>query len=332
MAPTDWRTADFDYHLPPDLIASRPPERRDAARMMVVERATGAISHRRFVEFPGFLRPGDEVVLNDTRVVKARFHSDDGAIEFLRLESLDGGRWRCLVKPGKKMRPGRTVRIGESTGTVTAVDETDGSRVIAWDTPPDEARHGHLALPHYMRRGDDAADEERYQTTFASAGRAGAIAAPTAGLHFTPELLATLPHCFLTLHVGVGTFRPVKAEKIVDHVMHRENYELGPETAARLQAATRVVAVGTTVARVLEHIARTRGPIVADRGATGIFIYPPFAFRAVGALLTNFHLPQSTLLMLVSAFAGRDLMLEAYREAVREKYRFFSYGDCMLIL
>jgi S-adenosylmethionine:tRNA ribosyltransferase-isomerase len=183
-----------------------------------------------------------------------------------------------------------------------------------------------------MGRTDDAADEERYQTAFARPDRAGAIAAPTAGLHFTPELLATIPHCFLTLHVGVGTFRPVKAERVADHVMHSEEYELAEESAVRMRSARRLVAVGTTVTRVLEHIAHTRGEIVAARGSTDIFIYPPFEFRAVGALLTNFHLPQSTLLMLVSAFAGRERILEAYAEAVRERYRFFSYGDCMLIL
>jgi S-adenosylmethionine:tRNA ribosyltransferase-isomerase len=332
MNPNDWRTTDFDYALPPELIASRPPERRDAARMLVVDRAAGTVSHRQFVDFPEFLRPGDEVVLNDTRVVKARFFDVDSGIELLRLAILPDGGWQCLVKPGRKMRVGRTLRIGASTGTVAAIDEADGSRLIAWDTPPDEATHGHLALPHYMGRDDEAADEERYQTTFARADKAGAIAAPTAGLHFTPELLATIPHCFLTLEVGVGTFRPVKAERVADHVMHSENYELGAETAARLQAATRLVAVGTTVTRVLEHIASSHGRIVADRGATDIFIYPPFEFRAVGALLTNFHLPQSTLLMLVSAFAGRDLILHAYEEAVRERYRFFSYGDCMLIV
>lgn len=332
MIPNDWRTSDFDYDLPPALIASRPPERRDAARMMVVDRAAGSISHRRFVEFPEFLRPGDEVVLNDTRVVKARFFSEDGRIELLRLEVVPDGRWRCLVRPGRKMRVGHTVRVGGSTGTVTGLDEADGARLIAWDTPPEESIHGHLALPQYMGREDDATDEDRYQTAFARADRAGAIAAPTAGLHFTPELLARLPHCFLTLHVGVGTFRPVKVERIADHVMHLEHYDLGSETAARLQGAGRIVAVGTTVTRVLEHVARTHGRIVADRGATDIFIHPPFEFRAVGALLTNFHLPKSTLLMLVSAFAGRELILQAYDEAVREKYRFFSYGDCMLIV
>jgi S-adenosylmethionine:tRNA ribosyltransferase-isomerase len=331
MLQTDWHTSDFDYELPPGLIASRPPERRDAARMMVVDRTRGVISHRMFVDFPEYIRPGDEVVFNDTRVVRARFFSNDGAIELLRLEVEEGGGWRCLVKPGKKMRLGHTVAVGSSTGVVTAIHESDGARTVVWDEPPDERQHGHLALPHYLGRDEEVADEERYQTIFARPDRAGAIAAPTAGLHFTPELIATLPHSFVTLHVGVGTFRPVKAGRISDHLMHEESYELSQATVDRLVAAQRLVAVGTTVTRVLEHVAASRGQLVAERGATRIFIHPPYEFQAVGALLTNFHLPQSTLLMLVSALAGRDLMLEAYREAVRAEYRFFSYGDCMLI-
>jgi len=332
MTLSEWRTADFDYDLPPELIASRPPARRDAARMLVVDRSTGTLRHHLFVDFPDFLRPGDEVVLNDTWVVKVWFFSRDGTIELLRLGVETDGTWRCLVKPGRKLRPGRTVQVGPSTGTVTAVDDADGARLIAWDHPPDDAHHGHLALPHYLGRPDEPSDEDRYQTTFARHDRAGAIAAPTAGLHFTPEMLAAIPHCFVTLHVGIGTFRPVAAERVADHVMHREAYELTEPTATRLRAAQRRLAVGTTVTRVLEHIARSHGVLTADRGATDIFIYPPFPFRAVDALLTNFHLPRSTLLMLVSAFAGRDLILSAYAEAVRARYRFFSYGDCMLIL
>lgn len=332
MPETSWRTADFDYELPPELIASRPPEKRDAARMLVVNRRTGEITHRHFVDFPEYVHEGDLVVLNDTRVVKARFFSDDGRIELLRLEVTSQGWWRCLVKPGKKMRVGATVRIGGHIGTVRTIEEADGARLISWDTEPEESTHGHLALPHYMERDDDASDDDRYQTTFANAERAGAIAAPTAGLHFTPELLDTLPHTFLTLHVGIGTFRPVKAEHISEHIMHRERYAISAATATQLQSAKRVVAVGTTVTRVLEHVAREHGQILPDQGETGIFIYPPYEFRVVGSLLTNFHLPQSTLLMLVSAFAGRDLILRAYAEAVRERYRFFSYGDCMLLV
>jgi S-adenosylmethionine:tRNA ribosyltransferase-isomerase len=219
--------------------------------------------------------------------------------------------------------------IGEAVGTVLEVLD-NGDRVLEFDRPVDEERHGHLALPPYMDRQDEAADRERYQTVYAQS--AGAIAAPTAGLHFTPEILAQLPHAFVTLHVGVGTFQPVKAERITDHVMHRERYEIPGATAEAITSARRVIAVGTTSMRTLEASAREHGRAVAGAGSTDIFIYPGFEFRVCGALLTNFHLPKSTLLMLVSAFAGRELIREAYAEAVRERYRFFSYGDCMLIL
>ncbi len=332
MPDTDLRTADFDYELPEELIAARPLDRRDGSRLMIVDRARGSIQHARFSDFPGQLREGDLVVLNDTRVVKARFFSDDGRIELLRLDYVAPGVWRSLVKPGKKMRPGDTVVVGGAVGTVVSVYEDDGSREIRWDREPDESAHGHLALPHYMNREDEAEDIERYQTVFANPEKSGAIAAPTAGLHFTPELLATLPHAFLTLHVGVGTFRPVKADFIRDHTMHSERYEIGVETAEKIRAARRVVAVGTTVTRVLEHSMRVHGAVVPHSGETDIFLHPGVKFGAVGALLTNFHLPKSTLLMLVSAFAGSDLTREAYRQAVAEKYRFFSYGDCMLIV
>ncbi len=332
MSGPDLLTADFDYDLPPELIAAHPPERRDAARMMVVDRAAGTVSHRQFTDFPAFLRESDLVVLNDTKVVRARFFSDDGRVELLRLDRTGDGLWRCLVKPGKRMRPGAEVTVGGRRGVVEAVLEPDGSRLVRWDAEPDDAVHGHLALPHYLGRADEAADDERYQTVFADPAKAGAIAAPTAGLHFTPELLATLPHAFVTLHVGVGTFKPVQAEKIADHVMHSERYEISPATAGRIAAARRVVAVGTTATRTLEHVAATHGKVVPGSGETAIFLRPGVDFRAVGALLTNFHLPKSTLLMLVSAFAGRELTRQAYAEAVAERYRFFSYGDCMLIV
>ncbi len=328
----DWRTDDFDYALPPELIADRPPERRDGARMMVIDRAAGTIEHRRFTDFPDYLSRGDLVVLNDTKVVRARFFSDDGKIELLRLERTAPGVWRCLVKPGRKMRIGQSVRVGGASGAVTGILD-DGSRLIAWDREPDEAAFGHLALPHYLGRPDDAADVARYQTVFAAEEKAGAIAAPTAGLHFTPELLATVPHAFVTLHVGVGTFQPVRAERIAEHTMHIERYDVSPATAEAVAAAPRVVSVGSTVTRVLEHVAAANGGrVVPGAGETGIFIAPGYRFQCVGALLTNFHLPKSTLLMLVSAFAGYDLVREAYAAAVAEKYRFFSYGDCMFIL
>lgn len=323
-------TSDFDYHLPPELIASEPLPDRAASRMLVVNREAGTLEHRSFADLPQYVRPGDLWVMNNTRVVPARYFSNDGSREVLRLEPLTATRWRCMVKPGKKFRLGHTVQIGDATGTVEDILE-NGERILQWDREVDEATHGHLALPHYMGRDDQPADRERYQTVFAQA--AGAIAAPTAGLHFTPEILEKLPHAFVTLHVGVGTFQPVKADKLEEHVMHSENYVVSAETATAVQAAKRVVAVGTTAMRTLETVARDHdGQVVAQSGSTDIFIYPGYPFRAVGAMLTNFHLPKSTLIMLVSAFAGKELILRAYEEAIRERYRFFSYGDCMLIL
>jgi len=325
-------TSDFDYHLPPELIASEPLADRSASRMMVVHRAAGKIEHRQFREIAAFIEPGDLLVLNDTRVVPARFFTAAGH-EILRLKALSPTRWQCMVRPGKKFRPGHTCRIGDATGRVVEILAENGDRIIEWDPPVDEQAHGHLALPHYMGREDRAEDRERYQTVYSARDKEGSIAAPTAGLHFTPEILDSLPHAFVTLHVGAGTFQPVKAEKVTDHVMHHEEYEVSAETAARVQAAKRVICVGTTSMRTLESVAAAHeGNIVAAHGSTGIFIYPGFQFRAAGGLLTNFHLPKSTLMMLVSAFAGRELIFEAYQEAIRERYRFFSYGDCMLIV
>jgi len=323
-------TSDFDYHLPPELIASEPLPDRAASRMLVVNREMGTLEHRQFADLPTYVRAGDLFVMNNTRVVPARYFSNDGSREVLRLEPLTATRWRCMVKPGKRFRLGNTVQIGEATGTVEGILE-NGERIIQWDQEVDEAAHGHLALPHYMGRDDQPADRERYQTVFAQS--AGAIAAPTAGLHFTQEILEKLPHAFVTLHVGVGTFQPVKVEKLEEHVMHRERYEVTAETASAIQEARRVVAVGTTAMRTLESVALEHGgQVVAQSGSTDIFIYPGYQFQAVGAMLTNFHLPKSTLIMLVSAFAGKDLIMQAYEEAIRERYRFFSYGDCMLIL
>jgi S-adenosylmethionine:tRNA ribosyltransferase-isomerase len=319
-------TKDFDFHLPEELIAARPLAERAASRMLVVHKDRGEIEHRMFRDFPDYLRPDDLLVLNDTKVIPARLFSDDGRTELLCLDRLSPLEWRCLVRPGKRMKPGRSVSVGGITGTVTEVFE-NGDRLIRWDAPVDLEKHGHLALPHYMGRDDEPADRDRYQTVFARAE--GAIAAPTAGLHFTPELLEKIPHAFLTLHVGVGTFRPVSAEVVADHIMHSERYVVTAETAEKVNAAGRVVAVGTTVTRVLESIGR---PVREQCGETDIFIHPPHPFCVVGGLLTNFHLPQSTLIMLVSAFAGQELVMEAYRKAVEERYRFFSYGDCMLLV
>ena len=322
------RTTDFHYNLPQELIASRPLEDRSGSRMMLVNRATGEISHHHFREVKNLLPPDHLLVLNDTKVIPARLFSNDGTIELVRTNASDPHHWWCLVRPGKKMKPGRTVEVGKSTGTVVQTNEK-GERLIEWDTPPDLEKHGHLALPHYMEREADTSDRDRYQTVYAR--EEGAIAAPTAGLHFTPEILATLDHAFLTLHVGVGTFRPVKAEDPRDHDMHSEHYSLSAATAAKIKASPKVAAVGTTVTRVLEHLARDR-EIAECHGETDIFIYPPYQFKAVDALLTNFHLPCSTLMMLVSAIASRELILEAYAKAVEERYRFYSYGDCMFIL
>ena len=330
------RTDDFNFHLPPELIARHPLPDRLASRMLVIDRGTGTITHRQFTELPTFLRPDDRLVLNDTRVVPARFFSNDGRLELLRLGTPDPLHWLCLIKPGKRMKRGRTIAIGNSTGTVIEIDP-DGNRLIAWDREVDEDTHGRLALPPYIDRQQEEADRDRYQTVFAR--EAGAIAAPTAGLHFTPERLAALPHCFLTLHVGLGTFRPVSVERVEDHRMHGESYHLGAGAAAEINAARRVVAVGTTVTRVLEHLGRQQADakpgkpnLEAATGTTDIFLYPPCQFHLIDVLLTNFHLPKSTLLMLVSAFANRELILQAYEEAVHERYRFYSYGDCMLIV
>ncbi|WP_353566897.1 tRNA preQ1(34) S-adenosylmethionine ribosyltransferase-isomerase QueA [Haloferula sargassicola] len=324
-------TRDFHYDLPEELIASRPLEDRAGSRMMVVHRGSGKIEHRHFRDLPEYLRADDLLVLNDTRVIPARVFSDDGKIELLCLDRLSPTEWRCLVRPGKKMKPGREVVVGGTVGTVAEVFE-NGDRLIRWKRAIRLDDHGHLALPHYMNRDDEELDKERYQTVFAR--EEGAIAAPTAGLHFTPEMLARFDHAFLTLHVGVGTFRPVSVERPEDHAMHSERFALSADSAARINAAGRVVAVGTTVTRVLEHLGRESATLaeVDQHGETDIFIYPPYRLQVVDALLTNFHLPESTLIMLVSALAGRELVLEAYREAVRERYRFYSYGDCMLVL
>jgi S-adenosylmethionine:tRNA ribosyltransferase-isomerase len=331
------RTADFDFHLPPELIAARPLAGRADSRMLVLDRRAGTIRHRRFCDLPALLQAGDLLVLNDTRVIPARVFSNDGTIELLFLDQPAPDAWRCLVRPGKKMKPGRTVQVGGSTGTVVEI-AGEGARIVRWDRAPDLAEFGRLALPHYLGRDDEPADRDRYQTVYARAE--GAIAAPTAGLHFTPEILALVPHDFLTLHVGVGTFRPVSVADPKDHAMHPERYSLRAETVARINAATRVMAVGTTVTRTLETVARetahgtSAGRLAAGdhAGETNAFIYPPYRFRVVDALLTNFHLPRSTLIMLVCAFGGHRMVLEAYRQAVAEGYRFYSYGDCMLIV
>ena len=324
---------DYDYVLPEELIALRPPEKREAARMLVLHRAEGRWEHRRFTDFPNYLQPGDLAVLNNTRVIRARVHSDDGRMELLLLEQCSPTRWRALVKPGRRLRVGNHFVAGGIRGTVLEVF-ADGDRLLEFEQALDLERLGQLPIPPYLGRVPEAADAERYQTVYAR--EEGSVAAPTAGLHFTAGMLERVSHAFLTLHVGTGTFRPVQVERLEEHPMHSERYTLPGATAAAIETAKktlkRVFAIGTTTVRVLESCAAAGRPLVEGAGRTELFIRPPYNFRVVDALLTNFHLPKSTLLMLVSALAGREFVLEAYAEAIREKYRFYSYGDCMLIL
>jgi S-adenosylmethionine:tRNA ribosyltransferase-isomerase len=323
------RLSDYDYELPRELIAQRPPQRRGDSRMMVLHRNAQTIEHHQFSDLKTFLQSGDLFVLNNTQVLPARRFSADGAIELLFLERLGPRRWKCLVKPGRKMRLGATATIGNATLRVENITD-GGERIVVLKDDIDLYSGGSMPLPPYIDRHSDIEDAERYQTVFAHAP--GALAAPTAGLHFTPEILSEIPHTFVTLHVGTGTFLPVRSDNIADHRMHAESFSLTAAAAARINRAERIVAVGTTVVRVLESANRENGKLFAQEGSTDIFIYPPYEFRAVDVLLTNFHLPRSTLLMLVSAFAGGEFLLRAYRQAIQQRYRFYSYGDCMLIL
>jgi S-adenosylmethionine:tRNA ribosyltransferase-isomerase len=328
------RLADYNYELPRELIAQYPLPHREDSRMMVLHRDQKKIEHAHFVDFRKFLRDDDLLVLNNSRVLPARHFSDDGKFEFLFLEKAAPCRWKALVKPSRKFGKGAATVI---EGVCAEAGEifADGSREIALSKDVDLQHSGAMPLPPYIKRSritdrrSKAEDEARYQTVFAKYD--GSLAAPTAGLHFTPQILGTLSHVFITLHVGTATFRPVKIEDITQHQMHPERFSISPDAAGAIAKARRVVAVGTTTVRVLESVRRSSGKIRGGAGETDIFIYPPFRFRVVDVLLTNFHLPGSTLLMLVSAFADREFILRAYAEAVRERYRFFSYGDCMLI-
>jgi S-adenosylmethionine:tRNA ribosyltransferase-isomerase len=335
------KTSEFDYHLPPELIAQQPLADRTASRMMVVNRATGEIRHGVFRNLGRYLHAGDLLVLNDTKVIPARIWSREPEVELLLVEKLGANHWSALVKPGKRARVGATLRFEDGVSAVIERETDFGGRTLRFSGDVDAymTAHGVAPLPPYIKRGPpdansrelQTADRERYQTVFAR--EPGAIAAPTAGLHFTKATLVQLQaagvkHAFITLHVGVGTFQPVKVENVEEHKMHAEKFSISAETVAAIRDAERVVAVGTTVVRTLESCAE----LTAQDGATDLFIRPPHTFRHVDVLLTNFHLPRSTLLMLVSAFASRELILKAYGEAVRERYRFFSYGDCMLLL
>ena len=339
------KTHDFWYDLPEDLIAQTPLQQRDSSRLMVMNRVTGEVSHRHFYDILDYLNPGDCLVMNDSRVLPARLlghRPSGGAVEVLLLRDLGNGAWECLVKPGKKMQIGQEAIFGEGelTATVTAVQE-DGNRVVQFHYEgiflEVLERLGRMPLPPYIKA--ELADQERYQTVYSR--EVGSAAAPTAGLHFTNELLEKVREKgvdtgFVTLHVGLGTFRPVKADDILDHHMHSELCMIHEETAAKLNAAKarggRIVCVGTTSCRTLESLVNEDGSFSAKSRWTDIFIYPGYRFKAMDGLITNFHLPESTLVMLVSAFAGRENVLAAYEEAVRQKYRFFSFGDAMLIL
>jgi len=322
------RTADYDYQLSNELIARYPAEHRDESRLMLLERRSQHITHHLFSDFVELLRPEELVVLNDTKVIPARIRFPDKNAELLLLEQIDPVTWKCLIRPGKSFSIGRKFAIRGYAGEVIRIDD-HGDRLIQFDRPIQIEEIGEIPLPPYITRAPEPVDRDRYQTVYAS--HKGAIAAPTAGLHFTQGILDRVPHEFVTLHVGIGTFKPVKAENITEHRLHREEFEITATSAARIQSAKAVLAVGTTTVRTLETLMQRFGEIRPGNGATEIFIHPPFPFRRIDSLLTNFHLPKSTLLMLVAAFAGREFILEAYAEAVQERYRFFSYGDCMLI-
>lgn len=356
------KTSDFQYDLPPELIAQQPAAERDASRLLVLHRSTGRIEHRSFRDLVEYLAPGDVMVLNDSRVIPARLRGikeGGGArVEMLLVEEAGSNDWWVMLRPGKRIRAGTLIRVHDRTGQPSAwlaevLEKSEEGhyrlRFAGGGNLLDElAVLGEVPLPPYIARagGPGAGDVDRYQTVYAQAP--GSVAAPTAGLHFTPGLMGALRERGIrfgsvTLHVGLGTFAPVKADELTAHRMHEERFELGAETAALINEVQgrgqRVWAVGTTSVRVLESVAaRTNGPLVPMAGRTDLFVYPPRRFSVVGGMVTNFHLPESTLLMLVSAFAspgetsGRELVLRAYAEAVRERYRFFSYGDAMLLV
>ena len=339
-------TADFDFHLPEELIAQTPLEKRDASRLLVVDRSSGEFSDQHFNSIIDQLQPGDALVMNNTRVLPARLYGEKpgtgGHVELLLLKNTEGDQWEVLAKPAKRLKVGAQVSFGDSRLTATVVDELEhGGRIVRFDYQGIFLEVleslGEMPLPPYIH--EKLADRERYQTVYAKEN--GSAAAPTAGLHFTKELLAQIEAkgvklVYLTLHVGLGTFRPVSVDNLEEHEMHSEFYTLSEEAAATLREVKanghRVIAVGTTSIRTLETIGnKFQGDIQADSGWTNIFIKPGYQWQIVDAFSTNFHLPKSTLVMLVSAFAGRDLTLKAYEHAIAERYRFFSFGDAMFI-
>ena len=339
------KTSDFYYDLPQELIAQTPMEKRDGSRLMTLDRQTGETGHRHFYDLPSLLRPGDCLIMNDSRVLPARLLGrrlpGGGACEVLLLTDKGENVWECLVRPGRKLKSGAQVIFGDGQLTATVEEElNDGKRAVRFHYQgiflEILEQLGRMPLPPYIKA--ELQDQERYQTVYSKV--VGSAAAPTAGLHFTPELLEQVGEmgvkvCYVTLHVGLGTFRPVKAEEITDHEMHSEFCQISQETADIINETKRnggrVICVGTTSCRTVESFAAEDGTMSERSGWTSIFIYPGYKFKVLDALITNFHLPQSTLIMLVSALAGREHVLAAYEEAVREKYRFFSFGDAMFI-
>lgn len=339
------KTSDFNFDLPPELIAQTPLARRDASRLLTLDKNTGEISHRHFYDLPGLLRPGDCLVLNDSRVLPARLigHREPGggAVEIVLLIDRGENVWECLVRPGRKVKPGVRLSFGDGALKAEVLEVKEGgNRLIRFEYEGIFLelleRLGKMPLPPYIK--EELQDAERYQTVYSR--EIGSAAAPTAGLHFTKELLEQIAAmgvrvCYVTLHVGLGTFRPVKAENIIDHEMHSEFCMISAQTAETINQTKReggrVICVGTTSCRTIESWAEEDGTMKERSGWTNIFIYPGYKFKVLDCLVTNFHLPESTLIMLVSALAGREHVLEAYRQAVEEKYRFFSFGDAMFI-
>lgn len=346
MSDSGLRTADYDFALAPDRIAQHPAARRDESRLLVVHRDTGALEHLRFRDLVGLIPAGDTIALNTSKVVKARLlgERDSGApAEVLLLSPLASGEWEAMVRPGGKLKPGRRIHIAPDADVVISAVPERGARIVRFESAlsVDEIleRYGHVPLPPYIDRPDTKSDEDRYQTVYAR--EPGSVAAPTAGLHFTPEMLDALSakgvqRADVLLHVGAGTFKPVETEDPAAHAMHVEQFTISPETATRLNvtraAGAHVWAVGTTTLRVLEAVVDENGRFRPESGRTDIFIRPPHVVRGADRLITNFHLPRSTLLMLVAAFAGYDLMRAAYAEAVDRGYRFYSYGDAMCVV
>ena len=338
--------SDFDYELPEELIAQKPSEKRDESRLLVVNRKTGKIQHEHFYDIVKYLRSTDCLVLNDSKVLPARMYgikAGTGAkIEFLLIKRIRGDIWETMVRPGKRLKPGDRVDFADDFSARMLEIGEGGTRIVEFEYEGIFMERleetGTMPLPPYIERPAETEDKDRYQTVYAH--EEGSVAAPTAGLHFTEELLDRIrakgvKTAYVTLHVGIGTFRPVKAEKVEDHEMHFEEYEISEQAANIInetkQSGGRIIAVGTTSTRTCESAADENGCIRAGSGSTGIFIYPGYKFKVIDSLITNFHLPKSTLMMLISALYDREKILEVYQEAIREKYRFFSYGDAMFI-